>query len=123
MKRRVEVVNATKGTVLGTRVAVADRWWERLKGLLGAPGIAAGEGLVLTPCRSVHMYGMRFALDVALVDAAGRVVALYPHLEPGNRTRLHREAASAVELPSGTLERSRTGLGDRLEWRAGTSGR
>lgn len=61
------------------------------------------------------MWGMRHAIDVALTDARGRVVALYPGLAPWRRTRIHRDAARAVELPEGMLERTGTRPGDRIE--------
>lgn len=114
--RRVRVENETRGSLVGERVGVADRWWTRLKGLIGSAPPGAGEGLLLTPCRAVHMLGMRLRLDVAFVNDAGRVVALYAGLGPGERTRWHREARHAVELPAGTLEQSRTQVGDRLRW-------
>jgi uncharacterized membrane protein (UPF0127 family) len=76
----------------------------------------SGEGLLLTPCRSVHMYGMRFPLDVAFLDARGTVVASYPSLRPGSRTRWHRDAVHALELPAGTLENTGTMSGDVLAW-------
>ncbi|HEX8362899.1 MAG TPA: DUF192 domain-containing protein, partial [Longimicrobium sp.] len=69
--------NATRGAVVGSRVAVADRWWLRLRGLLGRPPLATGEGLLLDPCRAVHMLGMQYPLDVAFVDERNTVVALY----------------------------------------------
>ncbi len=37
--------------------------------MLGRPAPKAGEGLLLTPCQSVHMYGMRFPLDVAFLES------------------------------------------------------
>lgn len=110
------VENATKRTIVATRVAMADRWWRRLRGLLGRRGLDDGEGLLLAPCRGVHMLGMRFAIDVALVARDGRVVALYPSLAPGARTRMHREAWAALELRPGALAASDTRIGDRLSW-------
>ena len=61
-------------------VRVADTWWARLRGLLGTarhdsagpPG--APVALLLTPGNSVHGWGMRYALDVAQLDAAFVVV-------------------------------------------------
>jgi uncharacterized membrane protein (UPF0127 family) len=113
--RRVRVVNRSRGAILGDRVAVADRWWPRFRGLLGRDCLPAGEGLLLTPCRSIHMLGMRFPLDAAFLDASGRVVALYPGLAPGRATRWHRGAQAALELPAGTLAATGTGEGDLLE--------
>jgi uncharacterized membrane protein (UPF0127 family) len=113
----VELANLTRGCVLGARIAVADRWWSRLRGLLGRPAIGAGEGLVLTPCRAVHTLGMSYPVDVAFVDRRGAVVAVYNRLAPGHRSCRHKTAAYALELPAGTLARCGTREGDTLAWR------
>lgn len=112
----ITVTNATRGTTLGTRVGIADRWWSRARGLLGRGPLADGEGLFLAPCRAVHMWGMRFPLDIVFVDERGAVVALYHGLRPGRRSHWHGDAHAAVELPSGTLEASGTEEGDALDW-------
>jgi uncharacterized membrane protein (UPF0127 family) len=114
--RRVTVENVTRGAALGDRVGLADRWWLRLRGLLGRPEPGPGEGLLLTPCNSVHMHGMRYALDVAVLSPDGVVVATYAGLPPGGRTRWHRGARHTLELPVGTLAATGTGVGDRLAW-------
>ena len=110
------VTNATRGTVLGTRIAHARRWYQRLRGLLGRDALAEREGLLLEPCRAVHMLGMRFSLDIAMVAADGTVVAVYAALPPGARTRYHRDARAALELPAGILAATGTVPGDRLTY-------
>jgi uncharacterized protein len=112
--RLVRAENLARGTVLGTRIGLADRWWPRLKGLLGRERLAPGEGLLLRPCRAVHMLGMALTLDVAFLDPDGRVVALYPDLRPGGRTRWHGAARDALELPAGTLAATGTREGDTI---------
>lgn len=111
--RMVRAVNQRQA-VLGDRIAVADRWWPRFRGLLGRRELARGEGLLLRPCRAVHMMGMRFPLDIAFVDREGVVVAAYSNLRPGARTRWHRRAQGALELPAGTLAASGTREGDQI---------
>ncbi len=110
--RTVEARNAVRGTVLGGRVQVADRWWLRLRGLLGRTGLAEGEGLLIEPCQAVHMSGMKFPIDVAFLARDGAVVALYPGLAPGARTSWHRGARRALELPAGTIAATGTREGD-----------
>ena len=112
----LRVVNAGRNCELGTRIGLADSWLGRLRGMTGRPAPQAGEGLLLTPCRSVHMFGIRFPLDVAFLDRAGVVVASYPSLRPGAHTKWHWDAVHALELPAGTLERSGTAKGDVLCW-------
>lgn len=112
--RYLRAENQARGTVLGTRIGLADRWWYRLRGLLGRASLEEGEGLLLRPCRAVHMAWMAFPLDVAFVDERGGVVASYRSLEPGGRTRWHSNAADALELPAGTLTATGTVEGDTI---------
>ena len=112
----LRLVNTQRNRELGTRIVLADGWLARLRGMIGRPAPKSGEGLLLTPCRSIHMYGMRFPLDVAFLDADGRVVATYPSLRPGSRPRWHPRALHALELPVGTLQESGTVVGDVLVW-------
>lgn len=112
--RTVQAYNQTQDRILGDRIVLADRWWLRLRGLLGTRSLSAGEGLLLVPCRSVHTLGMAYAIDVAFLDGDGEVVAAYSDLSPGRGSRWHRDARSALELPSGTLAGSGTRVGDRI---------
>lgn len=112
----LRVLNASKQSVLGTRIGVADTRWLRLRGYLFRPEPAPGEGLMIVPCRGVHMYGMRYALDVVLLDRTGHVLAMYPELQPRTRSGVHREAKYAVELPVGTIAATGTSEGDNVIW-------
>ena len=112
----VVVRNVDRDVAIGDQVALADTWWSRFRGLLGRAGLHPGEGLLLRPCRGVHMFGMRFPVDLAVLDRAGVVVALYHRMEPGGRTTMHRDAWSVLELPAGVLALTGTAIGDRLQW-------
>ena len=63
----------------------------RLVGLLGKEGRAgvmgSGAALVIAPCRDVHTFGMRKAIDLAFVGADGRIIAAYRDIEPRRRLR------------------------------------
>ena len=112
--RHVQIINPASGAELGQRIGVAEWWWQRLRGLLGRPRLQPGEGLLLTPCRAIHMTGMKYPLDVAFLDRQDTVVAVYPGIAPGTRTRWHASARSALELPVGTLTATGTQIGDSL---------
>ena len=110
------MMNRTRGTLLGTRIGLADRWWQRARGYLHRPEPKLGEGLLMVPCRVVHMFGMSFPLDVLFLARFGRVVGMYEHLQPGQRTRRVKDAAYALELPSGTIQVTGTTEGDLMSW-------
>jgi uncharacterized membrane protein (UPF0127 family) len=83
--------------------------------MLGRPEPEPGEGLLLEPCRAVHMYWMRYPLDVAFLAADGEVVAIYHELQPSQTSDRHKDASMALELRAGTLAASGTQIGDRIE--------
>ena len=114
--KQVLVKNRSRGTVLGERIEIADSFFTRLRGLLGRNGLGQGEGLLIVPSRGVHMFGMRFPLDVLLLDSERRVAGRYLGLAPGKATGMHRGIRYALELPVGMIESTSTGEGDSLDW-------
>jgi uncharacterized protein len=114
----IRVLNRTRGTVLGNQVRMADRLASRARGYLFRPAPAPGEGILLSPCQMVHMFGVRFPLDVVFISATGQVMATYPELRPWRWSRLHGSALHALELPPGTIRATGTAVGDDLSWTA-----
>ncbi len=86
----------------------------RARGLLGREGI---EGvLVLRPCRNVHTFGMRFAIDVCFCDRDGRVLRICT-LAPRRVSPYVWRAACALEAEAGAFARWGVAPGDVLELR------
>lgn len=112
---RLVARNLDTGELLANRVTVASRRVERAIGLLKHDSLAPGEALLITPCRGVHTCGMRFNIDILALDATGKVVDAVHALEPW-RFRLPRPGSvSVLELPEGSLSRSNTECGHRIE--------
>jgi uncharacterized membrane protein (UPF0127 family) len=78
-------------------VVIAASPLARLLGLAGLRALAPRVALLLPRCRSVHTFGMRFALDLVWLDATGRVVRVDRGVPP-RRVRRCRRATSVVEL-------------------------
>ena len=98
------------------RVWKAAGTWDRMRGLLGRPPLQAGEGLWIEPCSSVHTLGMGYALDLAFVDAQGRVKKLVHGISP---LRLAGAIGAHATLEAGAGQLAACGLnvGDRITWR------
>jgi len=111
----IRVLNTSKGTVLAEHVREARTFWSRLVGLLGRSRLLTGEGLLLLPCPSVHTFFMRFPIDVAFLDQEGRVVRAFASVPPFRVLIGGQGAQMALELPAGTLARTGTAVGDRLQ--------
>lgn len=109
-------VNVTSGSVLADQVEWADTSRARRKGLLGRPDLPVGHGLYLVPCQWIHMFGMRFAIDVLFLDSAGVVIGLHHFLPPNRFSRLVPRSEGVLELPAATLESTGTRLGDTVRF-------
>ncbi len=113
--KTLSVWNASRSGFVADQVRLANTRWTRLRGMLGRPEPAPGEGMLLAPCQSVHMYWMKYSLDVVFLAPNGCVVEAYHGLAPSKRSRWHRDADRALELRAGTLASSGTQIGDQLE--------
>lgn len=82
------------------------------------------EPLLFPHCWSIHMHGMRTAIDLVWLmnnddSNQGRVIALVESLEPGRRARAPRDVAArrsvaALELPPGEAKRLGLTVGAEL---------
>lgn len=98
------------------RVSYSPSFWFRLKGLLGRKHLPEGEGLLLAPCNSIHMFFMRFPIDAIFLNRSDRVVALYPDIQPWHMSGLHPSARKVLEFPAGTVTRHGIALGSQLQF-------
>ena len=111
------LVNATKQTVLSDRCHFANTVWKRMIGLLNRKSLVPGDGLLFDRCYGVHTFGMRFAIDVLFLDQDPRVIRAVRSLPPF-RTCAVKRAVYVLELPLGSVERSRTAEGDQVQIRS-----
>jgi uncharacterized membrane protein (UPF0127 family) len=111
----VTFVNVRNGEWLCRRALVADKFWLRLRGLLGRESLQKGEGLYITPCTAVHMVGMGYAIDAIFLDKDKVVVGIEENLQPGKFSRFFCAARGCLELPAGTAGVTDTRVGDKLE--------
>lgn len=82
----------------------ADGFFSRLAGLLFAPPLGAGHGLLLVPCASVHTAFMRYPIDVVFLDRHGAIRKIVPRLAPW-RIAACKGAHQTLELAAGEAAR------------------
>ncbi len=92
-------------------VVVADTFGRRLRGMLGRHPLP--EALILVPSNSVHGVGMRDALDVAVLDRQGAVLAVTV-LRPLRLTRTVKHGRQVLEAPVGSFGRWGLGPGSQV---------
>ncbi len=112
----MRLINKSKGTVLAENLVVANNFKSRFIGLMGRNQLPTGEGLLLTKCNSIHMCFMKFALDIVFIDSSKKVVHLIKGIPPWKVSGIVKSAKNTIELPVGTIELSKTEIGDFLDY-------
>lgn len=64
------------------RIAVANSFLSRAKGLLARPQMNPLDGLYITRCNSIHTHFMRFAIDVIFLNERNECLRLIQNLQP-----------------------------------------
>ena len=114
MGRYVRVDNLTRGSSLAEHSRVAASLRDRTVGLLATPSLSAGEGLLIERTQSIHMFFMRYPIDVVFVDQNAKVTRTVTGLRPWRVVGWARGARDCLELPVGAIAGSGTVQGDQL---------
>ena len=93
---------------------MADHRRDRMKGLLGRE--TYDGAMILPRTRSVHSCFMHFALDVAMLDAEMKVVAVQ-RLDRWRACMPKKGGRNVLEAQAGSFERWSLSVGDCLEFR------
>ena len=101
------------GAVVCERCEIPETAFGRMRGLLGRDGLEPGSGMLIDSAPSVHMFFMRFPIDVVFLDRDWRVVGVRHELRPW-RVAGARGAAAALELAAGAVAAARIEEGDVL---------
>jgi len=96
----VEMVEGQSGRVLLPRVQVAESFRHRLVGLMGRASLEPGSGMLFPGESSIHMFFMRFAIDVVYLDSDGSVRRIVNKLRPW-RISWCPGADAVLEAPPG----------------------
>jgi uncharacterized membrane protein (UPF0127 family) len=106
-------VRTARGTVVCERCEIPESSFGRARGLLGRDGLEPGGGMLIDRAGSVHMFFMRFPIDVVFLARDRTVVSIRHRLAPW-RAAGARRAVAALELPAGRAAEAGVEEGDVL---------
>ena len=115
----LRAINRTRGTTLCEQIEDAGGLAGQSRGLLGRDGLAPGHGMLfvrgrLEPFMWMHMFFMRFAIDIVFLDRQDKVVRISHTLKPWRVSPVVFGASKAIELEAGAVLRSATQVGDSI---------
>lgn len=111
----MKCIRKLDGLVLAQTVEPAQTFMTRLFGLMLRRAMRPGSGLWLEPCKQIHMFFMRFAIDVLFLDSDKTIVHVIENFKPWRVSPMVWKARGVLELPAGTLA-GRVKQGDSLDF-------
>ncbi len=89
------------------------------RGLLGRDGLEPGRGMLfengrLMPFMWMHMFFMRFAIDIVFLGRGNTVIRINRRLRPWRVSSIVFGARRALELSAGAADESSTQVGDQI---------
>jgi uncharacterized membrane protein (UPF0127 family) len=82
-------------------IVVASSFFARLRGLMATNAAELSfDALLLPDCKSVHTFGMRYALDLAFLDRRNRVLRIRRRVAPNRICLGPPGTVSVLERPS-----------------------
>ncbi len=110
----MKITNLTKNCIITSKASLADTFITRMVGLLSKAELKKDEALVITQCRSIHMFFMRFSIDVIFADRDCKVVGVIRNIRPFQLSPIFFNSFFAIELSPGIIEETKTAVGDHL---------
>ena len=112
-KTQLVRIRTESGKVVCERCEIPESSFGRMRGLLGRDALEPGGGMLIDRAGSVHMFFMRFPIDVVFLSRDRTVVRVKHRLAPW-RVAGARRAVASLELPAGRAAEVGVEKGHRL---------
>jgi uncharacterized membrane protein (UPF0127 family) len=110
----IKLVFLFQGPYVAEHVIKATAFFSRLAGLLGQHALPDDSALWLQSCTSVHTFGMRFPIDIVLIDASLKITGLSINTPPWRVRLAPRGTQSVIELAGGRAAACSLSVDDQL---------
>jgi uncharacterized membrane protein (UPF0127 family) len=94
------------------KVKQAKTIWEQTKGLLGT---SQPYPLLLKTRWGIHTFGMKYPIDVIILDDQNKIKKLKEHLQPNQLFLWNPVYQHVLELPSGFIQVNKLSQGIELD--------
>ena len=114
------ITNETRSKVLAKDVLVCDKLWSSMRGLMFKKELAKGQALLIDLHKdkqaSIHMFFVKFPIDVIWLNSEKFVVDTAHDVKPNTIVNPTKFARYVIELPKGTLNEKPVSFGDRFSF-------
>lgn len=107
----MKVINKTKQTKIAETIVIPTSLLDQSLGLLKYKIPAA---MLLKTRWGIHTLGMRYSIDILILDKQNCVVTMKENLKPNNIFVWSPQFETVLELPLGTITKTKTKIGDTI---------
>lgn len=107
----MKVINKTTNTIIAQDVIIANSFISKNLGLLP---YNTPKSLLLKTRFGIHTFGMKYPIDVIILDKNNKVMKLKPALPPNSVFFWNPEYDTVIELPQGTIKQKKVQTADTL---------
>ncbi|MCL6096481.1 MAG: DUF192 domain-containing protein [Patescibacteria group bacterium] len=106
------IKNKTKNKVISENFVYLKGFFSKSKGLIGKSNF---EAVIFTTRFGVHTFGLKFPIDVLILDNERKIVFIKERLKPNRVFLWNPKYNLVIELRNGAVKKSKTEIGDLLE--------
>lgn len=114
-------MNLTKNKVISRRPVFAKNLITRGRGMIGRD-FSNFDAMVFESCKSIHTMFMTIKIDVMFADKENSIIKIKKGLTPWKPLIRCGKAFTVIELAEGTIEKTNTEIGDKIDLNAELSG-
>lgn len=107
----MKIINKTGGKIIAETIIVPASLLDQSLGLLKYKTPVA---MLLKTRFGIHTLGMRYPIDVLVLDKLNRVVAIKENLKPNRIFVWNIKFDTVIELPEGKIAKTNTKLKDKI---------
>lgn len=107
------ITNQTIQQILSTNTKYAQTLLDNVIGLIGKN---RSVSMVFHTRFGIHTFGMRFPIDVLILDKTNKIVRIKENLFPNRIFFWNPLYDTVLELPAGTINKTKSELGDLIHF-------
>ena len=93
---------------------IANSFFKRFKGLMMATPLENDEGLILTKTNSIHMFFMKYEIDVLFLDKNNIIIDKIISMKRRRVSKIYKNCSTVIELKAKTLLDLNVEIGDKI---------
>ena len=106
------IKNRTKNTIISKDFKLLKNFQSKSKGLINSN---SPETIVFYTRFGIHTFGVKYPIDVIIIDKKFNVVSIKENLQPNRVYLWNPKYNLVIELKNGAVKRSQTEINDFLE--------